>query len=224
MSDHFREQLYRDLNQKTTEELTEIWQVNNRAELSDTAFDVIKTILQERLVELPPQKEPIAETNELNNKPSQEVSTEYPIMPLLQLYFSFNGRIALETFWAKGVLTIFASFFIVGLVELSYFAYSAYSGFLVILWGLLIIWPSLAITVKRFHDRDKSGWWLLIGPICSIGLRWAFMEIVFLSGTQEPIWILIGIISIIGLIWVFIEIGFLSGTKGPNQYGAESFY
>lgn len=56
--------------------------------------------------------------------------------------------------------------------------------------GLLIIWPSLAIQVKRWHDRDKSGWWVLIG-----------------------------LIAVIGGIWVLVECGFLPGTAGTNRFG-----
>ncbi|MDK1017721.1 MAG: DUF805 domain-containing protein, partial [Actinomycetota bacterium] len=43
---------------------------------------------------------------------------------------------------------------------------------------------------KRWHDRDKSGWWMLI----------AF-------------------VPIIGGLWAFIETGLLQGTESDNQYG-----
>jgi uncharacterized membrane protein YhaH (DUF805 family) len=53
-------------------------------------------------------------------------------------------------------------------------------------------WPSLAIYVKRWHDRGKSGWWVLI---------------VF--------------VPIIGYLWLLIECGFLAGDDGPNEYGPD---
>ncbi|MDF1713501.1 MAG: DUF805 domain-containing protein [Akkermansiaceae bacterium] len=61
--------------------------------------------------------------------------------------------------------------------------------------GLLYIpavWIGLALGVKRWHDRDKSGWWVLIG-----------------------------IIPLIGPIWTFVECGCLQGTHGPNSYGPD---
>ena len=61
MSDDFRKQLYRNFNQRATDELIEIWQTNNRAEWSELSFDVIQEILQERLSALPSQNEPITE-------------------------------------------------------------------------------------------------------------------------------------------------------------------
>ena len=57
---------------------------------------------------------------------------------------------------------------------------------------LLILWPSLAIYTKRWHDRDKSGWWTLI---------------IF--------------VPVIGSIWLLVELGFLRGTEGPNRFGAD---
>ncbi len=41
----------------------------------------------------------------------------------------------------------------------------ALSFFLVIVVTLL--WVSLAVSVKRWHDRDKSGWWVLLNLNCS---------------------------------------------------------
>lgn len=58
------------------------------------------------------------------------------------------------------------------------------------LWSLIILIPSILIYIKRFHDRDKTGWWVLIG-----------------------------LIPIIGAPWLLIELGFLKGTDGPNRYG-----
>jgi len=52
-----------------------------------------------------------------------------------------------------------------------------------------LIWPSLAVQTKRWHDRNKSGWWNLIG-----------------------------LAPIVGPLWAFIELGFLKGTPGANRY------
>ena len=38
--------------------------------------------------------------------------------------------------------------------------------------GLLLILPGLAVTVRRLHDIDKSGWWVLIGLIPVVGFIW----------------------------------------------------
>ena len=59
MSQDLRDQIYYNLKQKDTDELLEIWRANNRSEWSDTAFDVIADLLVLRLVEVPPQSEPV---------------------------------------------------------------------------------------------------------------------------------------------------------------------
>ena len=61
-----------------------------------------------------------------------------------------------------------------------------------LLVNLLLLWPALAISVKRWHDRDKPGWWALI----------AFVPVV-------------------GWIWVLIENGLMRGTAGANRSGEQ---
>lgn len=56
--------------------------------------------------------------------------------------------------------------------------------------SLTCFWISLASTVKRYHDRNKSGWWAAITLVPGIGL-----------------------------IWSFIECGLMPGTPGTNTYG-----
>jgi uncharacterized membrane protein YhaH (DUF805 family) len=63
---------------------------------------------------------------------------------------------------------------------------------LLMIVSLVVIWPGLAINIKRWHDRDKSGWWILIS-----------------------------LIPFVGPIWALVEVGFLPGTPGPNQYGPD---
>ncbi len=55
MDHEFRNQVFKALNLKTTDELIEIWQTNDRTEWSDAAFDVIQEILRNRIGKVPPQ-------------------------------------------------------------------------------------------------------------------------------------------------------------------------
>ena len=48
--------------------------------------------------------------------------------------------------------------------------------------SLIFLYPSYAITTKRWHDRGKSGWWLLIVLVPIIGGIWALVELGFLGG------------------------------------------
>ena len=48
-----------------------------------------------------------------------------------------------------------------------------------------VIWFNLVITIKRYHDRNKSGWWYFFGFIPLIGPIWQFIELGFLSGDVD---------------------------------------
>lgn len=63
MRDDLRGQIYNQMNLKETDELLEIWKTNDRTEWSDTAFEVIREILQERNGVVPLQNQPITENN-----------------------------------------------------------------------------------------------------------------------------------------------------------------
>ena len=71
-------------------------------------------------------------------------------------------------------------------------------GLLMLIYFLAIFIPSIAVTVRRLHDRDMSGWWYL-GAIV---------------GGMIPY---IGFLISIG----FIVLMFLPGTPGPNRFGPD---
>lgn len=74
--------------------------------------------------------------------------------------FRFDGRINRGKFWLGVVVLLVAYAIIAGI------AAAADSAAVWTIVGVLyigLIWPSLAISIKRWHDRDKSGRWVLIG-------------------------------------------------------------
>lgn len=114
-------------------------------------------------------------------------------MTLSELYLSFSGRISRRTYWLKGVVPYII---VIGILQMLLIATMSDRGpngliiGLITIVSLVLIWPALAVSFKRWHDRDKSGWWILIG-----------------------------LVPLIGGLWVLIECGFLAGTPGPNKYG-----
>lgn len=110
---------------------------------------------------------------------------------------SFSGRIPRRVFW--GATLSVSIVFYIAVMAISLLAGPSEEGQVPPLAAMLIlplyavlVWFSLAISVKRWHDRGKSGWCVLLG-----------------------------LIPIVGPIWVFIETGCLRGTKGPNEYGPD---
>lgn len=116
-------------------------------------------------------------------------------LSLPKIYFSFKGRIGRGIFWGVW-LSIIALNYIIWIsyrYDLRIEELSLISIVIIFLTSLLFIWIGLAVQIKRWHDRNKSGWMVLIN-----------------------------LIPVVGLIWVFVELGFLKGTEGSNKYGEVS--
>lgn len=89
-----------------------------------------------------------------------------------------------------------------------------------ILFGIVasfIFVISICTTVRRLHDRNKSGWWYAVFYILPNALITFTEEIVV---PDMILFALIGV-AIILSIWGIVEIGFLKGTTGDNQYGED---
>jgi len=110
-------------------------------------------------------------------------------MSLTQLLFSFRGRISRQPYWLFTlvlVVVVVATLVVADVYRIDRDSRDTYLDALV----LASLWPILAVQVKRWHDRNKSGWWVLIN-----------------------------LIPVIGGVWSLVENGFLKGTGGPNRYG-----
>jgi uncharacterized membrane protein YhaH (DUF805 family) len=80
----------------------------------------------------------------------------------------------------------------------------------------LFVWVYLATSVKRLHDRDKSGWWMI--PFFVIpGLLNQFAD--RLPDDSYAIMVL-GLIAFVLCTWGFIEMCFLKGSRKTNRFGA----
>ena len=73
-------------------------------------------------------------------------------------YFDFDGEASRPEFWWF--------FLFVGIVN---FALAIVSSKLSGLFSLIVFVPFLAVTVRRLHDANRSGWWLLSGFIPLVG-------------------------------------------------------
>lgn len=108
--------------------------------------------------------------------------------------FSFEGRIPRRTYWACIGIWIglfFAVMFIAGFIG-AMVKNESFAGILIVLLMIPYMWSVIALQVKRWHDRGKSG----------------FM-------------IFVNLIPLVGGIWAFVECGCLRGTEGNNEYGPD---
>jgi uncharacterized membrane protein YhaH (DUF805 family) len=110
-------------------------------------------------------------------------------MPPARLFFSLQGRVSRRQFWLYGVFALLG-LAVLGHMLLGIARVPARRADLIV--NLLLLWPALAVSVKRWHDRDKSGWWVLLN-----------------------------LLPVIGWLWALIDNGFLRGTAGPNRFGED---
>ena len=87
-------------------------------------------------------------------------------------YLLFNGRASRKEFWAVMLFSVLISFALQLLYTLG-FAISDNLGLLLalpfVIFALGMVIPQLAVSVRRLHDTDKSGWWLVLSFIPIFG-------------------------------------------------------
>lgn len=120
------------------------------------------------------------------------------IVPLTmkQLLFSFQGRIGRKAFWLTTLIATVVASLIIGAIFTGLASSEISETELIFILAILYIpmtWIGLAIQIKRWHDRNKSGWWVLIM-----------------------------FVPVIGPLWALIETGFLAGSPAANDYGSPS--
>lgn len=100
-------------------------------------------------------------------------------------YVNFSGRACRSEYWFWS-LFIFLAEIVTSFIDMV-LGFSATTG----LFGLATFLPSLAVAIRRLHDLDRSGWWILLALIPVIG------------------WIIL-------IIWDCTK-----GTEGPNRFGPD---
>jgi uncharacterized membrane protein YhaH (DUF805 family) len=103
---------------------------------------------------------------------------------VMERYAQFDGRATRAEYWWFFLANLLISVVIQVLIGVS-------DLFLIVslIVSLALLIPGLAVAVRRLHDTDRSGWWMLIALIPLVGI---IVLIVFLASEGDP---------------------------GPNQYG-----
>jgi uncharacterized membrane protein YhaH (DUF805 family) len=143
------------------------------------------------------------------------------------LLFSFRGRINRAKYWLAVLV------FVVADAVLGLLGWVLDNGVAVqilsFVVNLAVLIASIAVCIKRLHDRDRSGWWLLlfyVGPVAValIGgfFFWAAADTVGMSAEWSYLGLRLCLLGGIALaIWGFVEIGCRRGTAGYNRFGPD---
>jgi len=121
---------------------------------------------------------------------------------MLNLLFSFEGRLNRAKWWLINIGMSVVYGIVVGAIvgdaamssnpEAALSSVGTIGGLVLLVLGIAMFWMGLAVAAKRWHDRGKSAWWILIA-----------------------------LVPVIGGLWYLIECGFLRGTAGANRFGAD---
>jgi uncharacterized membrane protein YhaH (DUF805 family) len=103
---------------------------------------------------------------------------------VIKKYAEFSGRARRKEYWFFVLFNILIS---IGLSFVDTMVGTANAetgaGLLSGIYSLAVLIPSLAVLVRRLHDTDRSGWWILIGLIPLIG--WIVL-LVFVVQDSHP--------------------------------------
>jgi uncharacterized membrane protein YhaH (DUF805 family) len=77
-----------------------------------------------------------------------------------QNYVNFSDRAARSEFWYWTLFSILMSI-AAGLIDATFFSESDFTPFGTLV-GLGLFLPGLAVSIRRLHDLDRTGWWFLL--------------------------------------------------------------
>lgn len=108
-------------------------------------------------------------------------------------YVDFSGRAARSEYWWFVLLIVLGNL-VLSFVDAAIFGSTVDGQPVSILggiWSLALLLPAITVGVRRLHDRDMSGWWLLLS--------------------------LIPVLGALVLLFFFVQ----SGTAGTNRFGPD---
>ena len=108
----------------------------------------------------------------------------------LKKYADFSGRARRKEYWFFVLFNIIVSI-VLSVIDVTLGLGAGGFGVLSGLYSLAVIIPSIAVSVRRLHDINKTGWWILIG-----------------------------FVPLIGII-VLLVFALMGGTQGDNEYGPD---
>lgn len=126
-------------------------------------------------------------------------------------YFNFSGRVNRPGYWYFYLWTLIISFILSILDELL-FGYSEENWNLFSdSFGLAVAIPSIGLAVRRFHDTNRTGWWIVI----------PFIPLIPAALLLDDFPILGGILALSGFILMIAGIVFLcqKSDSQANKYG-----
>jgi uncharacterized membrane protein YhaH (DUF805 family) len=147
----------------------------------------------------------------------------------LRMLFGFKGRINRLQYWGGGVLMNVLAAVVMGMIgapllnaksEGEVIASLAGLGLVMFPLSIVSLWASLALTVKRLHDRGRTGWISLLLFLPGLVMFATGFSRGLAGAAPDPTSMLpvLGIGLAIGAYFL-VDLGLLPGAPGVNRYG-----
>lgn len=161
--------------------------------------------------------------------PESMTPVEWAKRPILEKYADFSGRAARPELWWY-VLALVVAYVVTTIIEsilgVHRMIAGMYGPLTTLLWLATIV-PSLAVGVRRLHDVNRTGWWVLLPliPECLMIVMALTTGAAVVAGGGlaaaaggMAIAGLLGLITLLGAV-VLIVFYVMPGTPGDNRYG-----
>jgi|SRR5690625_3294 len=105
-------------------------------------------------------------------------------LEVLKKYAVFSGRARRKEYWFFFLFNLIITF-VLGFIDgfAGTFSVDAGIGLLGGIYALAVLLPGIAVSVRRLHDTERSGWWLLISLVPIIGF---IVLLVFMVQDSTP--------------------------------------
>ncbi len=143
---------------------------------------------------------------------------------MLGFLLSPNGRVSRKAYWLGWILPSAALGVVAGVIDMA--GGNEATGLASTIVTLATVWPNFAITIKRYHDRGMSGWWVLWSILIVVGLLVPVVvasESLSFTNILWPYviaWIALYAASFAVIAFALI-VYFLPGDFGANRFGAD---
>jgi uncharacterized membrane protein YhaH (DUF805 family) len=143
---------------------------------------------------------------------------------ILRFYLSVHGRISRKATWLAVMLPILALSAAAGFLDAAIFDEAEFK-FLGTMYtpsvaalSVVLAWPSLATSIRRFHDLNMTGWWAVL----MLGWYWTpdFARFFQMPAGEKAATVVWAIAMALGLLLSLAQL-FVRGTYGPNRFGPD---
>ena len=97
-------------------------------------------------------------------------------LQVLRHYAQFDGRSRRSEYWYFFLFHVIVAV-VLGFADTVLRKILGF-GVLGTVYGLAVLVPGIAVSIRRLHDTDRSGWWLLLAlvPVVGLVLIWFMVE------------------------------------------------